>query len=79
MNLTIEERQEKALNFFKEKFDINLQEFSPQQAKVIIDEINEHLTKLIETEQEKTKKLNLEILIKSDEIVELTQELNNQN
>lgn len=79
MDSTIEERKKRALDFFKEKFNINLQEYSPQQTKIAIEEINKCLDEVLEKENEKNKKLNIEILIKNNEIAELTQELNNQN
>ena len=76
MNYTEEERRQKAIEFYKEKFDMNLEGLSPEKIRQVIAEIKKQLDEEIEEKKEENKKLNIEICELDNTIVETQQDNN---
>ena len=75
MDLTKEERLEKAYDIFNELFNLDLKSFSPEKKRIAVDELNNRLKKAIKEEKEKQEKINNEIILARNNIIELLQEL----
>lgn len=75
MDLNREERTKNALEFLKNKMNIDMAEFSPEKSRLVVDELNTRLDKLIEEEKKKNELLTQEIYTERNRIMELTQQL----
>ena len=76
MNYTEEERRKKAYEFYRKKFNIDIENFSPEKTRLILAEINKKLDKKIKQELEKNKQLNIELFELDNTIVETLQDNN---
>lgn len=74
MDLTEEERRQKALDFYKEKFDLDLKNFSPQKTKLILEELKKQFEKALQEEEAKNKELNIELYNLQKQLEELIEE-----
>ena len=79
MELSREERWQRIVTFYKEKFNIDLNNYSPQQAKLIINEINHKLNHELELEMKKNAELELDIYKAQKKIIELAQQINDKS
>ena len=76
MDYTEEERRKKAYEFYKEKFNIDLENLSPEKTRQILAEINKKLDEEINKALEQNKKLNIEIFELNNTLAETLQNNN---
>ncbi|MBQ4030385.1 MAG: hypothetical protein II625_01410 [Bacilli bacterium] len=70
-----DQRRAAVYKFFKDKLNLDFNEFSPQKARMVVDELNKRLDDQLAVEREKNKKLTQEIYTERNRLMELTQEV----
>ena len=70
-----QQRKEEVYKFFKDKLNLDFNEFSPQKARMVVDEMNKRLDEQLEIEKERNKRLTEEIYTERNRIQQLTQEV----
>lgn len=75
MDLNRQKRTEEALNFFKNKFKLELNKFPEQKTRFVLVELNRRLDRAIEEEKKRNMSLTQEIYTERNRIMALTEEL----
>ena len=70
-----EQRRQEVYKFFKEKLNLDFNEFSSQEARMVVDEMNKRLDEQLIVEKEKNERLTREIYTERNRLMELTQEV----
>ena len=70
-----DQRRAEVYKFFKDKLNLDFNEFSPQKARMVVDEMNKRLDEQLMIEKEKNERLTQEIYTERNRLMELTQEV----
>ncbi len=68
-------RKEELYKFFKEKLNMDFNEFSPLKARMVVDRLNKELDEQLLIEKEKNKQLTQAIYTERNRLMELTNEV----
>ena len=70
-----DQRRAEVYKFFKDKLNLDFNEFSPQKARMVVDEMNKRLDEQLIIEKEKNERLTQEIYTERNRLMELTKEV----
>ena len=70
-----EQRRQEVYKYFKDNLNIDFNSFTPQKARMVVDEMNKKLDEQIAEEKRKNTELTNMIYAERNRIMELTQEL----
>ncbi len=70
-----EQRRQEVYKYFKDNLNIDFNSFTPQKARMVVDEMNKKLDEQIAEEKRKNTELTNMIYTERNRIMELTQEL----
>ena len=70
-----EQRRQEVYKYFKDNLNIDFNSFTPQKARMVVDEMNKKLDEQIAEEKRKNIELTNMIYTERNRIMELTQEL----